>query len=265
MAARFYGGIQMKRLLQPEALAVLCCVFLSMSATAMTVFDPSNLRQNIKQYVQMVRQVKAEYEQVAHMATAIERAEQQVQAITGPRGLGSLLNGREYRLIRRHLPYDTRRVLDDFRRGRLPRDKKGLAEGLEALMAVYDVFQDYNALSAAQLEEQRKTVRAEALSSNAVGQVMAEESLRLAATHNVENLEELLSELDASPDMKHTLDLIARMSVENSLILNQLLAVQAAEAARGARNDLGSQKQEDLDRLDSSLESLLVEDFKWPN
>jgi len=252
-----------KRSLATTILTLTLIVTPNVSFSALSVFDASNLRTNISQYLQLIKQVKIEYDQLQNIQSAVREAEKQVQAITGKTGIGSLLNGPEYKLIRRHLPSDTRRILDALSRGQIPTSNRELSEGLEALLDLHDIFQDYNDLSTAQLKEEAQNVRNQTLSNNAVGQVMAENSLRVAGTTNIDTLEALLEQLDDSEDIKTTLDLIARMSIENSLIINQLLQVQAQEAARNSRNDLNDMKQDRLGGIRNDLNDYIGDPQPW--
>jgi hypothetical protein len=216
-----------------------CIGFHPTSAGQVPVTDVANLKATITDYLVTVKQLKADYTQITQLSESIEYAFKQAQALSGSRGMSILANNEIYKKHRRSLAFKNRYILDQLALGKLPTNKSDLTDGLLGLIEVYN-------LHSKDVDGKNKVVVAEtpqaatnAIESNEKGKdrstnasllTNANSQLALAnARRNVETFEILISELESADDIKATNDLLARISAENGLVLNQLLQLQATD------------------------------------
>ena len=254
----------MKHLLLNLSSGVLIAVVLafpSMAFSQILVNDLINLKQNVTDYLVTIKQLKADYTQITQLDKSIELAFRQAQALSGSRGMSSLANNEIYKKHRRSLPFKNRYILDRLARGKLPENKSDLADGLLGLIDIYSLHS--NEVNA---EDKDKQV----IVANTLGQKSAIEQFNLRSTtrkksasvltnanaqlalsnsrRNIDNFEGFLTELENTEDIKATNDLLARISTENGLVLNQLLQLQATDiSGRSERNVANDSKKRIVD------------------
>ena len=77
---------------------------------AIAVVDIKNLRRQILNYARMIEQINNQQKQISQLSDAINLADRQLNAITGTRGVSTLLNNAVFKEARRYLPTDTREI-----------------------------------------------------------------------------------------------------------------------------------------------------------
>ena len=214
-----------------------CISFSSAVIAQIPVTDIANLKQNVTDYLVTIKQLKADYDQITKLEDGIELAFEQVQAMRGSRGMSTLANNKIYKKHRRQLPFRNRWIVDRLAKGKLPKNKDQLEEGLIGLIALYqlhnkEVKQTREKIIATNKENKKRGTAASAL-SNANAQLALKNS-----ASNIDTFEGLIHKIDKTEDIKATNDLLARISAENGLVLNQLLNLQATDIAADSEREL---------------------------
>lgn len=186
------------------------------TARAITVIDPTNLKQNllqVKHAVDQIRELKAQLDQ----AKAIYgKAKEQVDAITGGRGMEMLLED----AVRDYIPADAHEVWD-------------LVATLEDIQESVDAIKQDQGLWSANSTEWNDGV-AEGLRQRfsedtdliAAGIVEAE-SVHNALEDRFENIGELVQKIGEAEDAKAIDDLTARIGAESAFLQAEMLRMES--------------------------------------
>lgn len=186
------------------------------TATAITVIDPTNLKQNllqVKHAVDQIRELKAQLDQ----AKAIYgKAKEQVDAITGGRGMEMLLED----AVRDYIPADAHEVWD-------------LVATLEDIQESVDAIKQDQGLWSANSTEWNEGV-AEGLrqSYSDDADLIAAGIAEAEAVHNAledrfENIGELVQKIGDAEDAKAIDDLTARISAESAFLQAEMLRMES--------------------------------------
>ena len=201
---------------------------LTCQASGWPVIDVANLVENLRQFAQMELAYARQLEE-------LQRAAEQVEAMTGHSGMGVLLNSPLHHDARRYTPaswQDTLRILDA---GGLP----GSAADTRAIYE--DISEDYQVGSGAEIDRRDET------SPNAIAHerrrdtayasmAVAERAFDEANTRTV-NYEALMGRIEAAENAKAIADLSTRVEVENGLSLNELVRLQTIRLQQQAAAD----------------------------
>jgi hypothetical protein len=201
------------------------------------VTDVANLKQNVTDYLVTVKQLKADYEQITKLEDGIGLAFEQVQLMRGSRGMGTLANNEIYKKHRRQLPFENRYIVDRLARGKLPTNKEELSQGLIGLIALYQLHAEEENQTSAQIKAENKEKKGRATAAAALSNANAQLAMRNSQS-NVETYEGLIDQIDQAADVKATQDLLARISAENGLVLNQLLNLEASQVSAESERSL---------------------------
>jgi type IV secretion system protein VirB5 len=189
------------------------------SAQGVPVFDASNIAQAI--------------EQVRQGVEMIERAQQQINALTGARGMSLLLNSAtdiaapgvaedfpglmEGAISGREILGNTTRIVASINRIKATFDLGGLST-----FASSDLAQ-YRSLA---------TLGGASLAAMATG-----EDSYARANEAMTRVDTLIPRIDANTDVKAAIDFNTRVQIEQTQVMNELLRVLAAQAnAQGAQS-----------------------------
>ena len=197
-------------------------------AGGLPVVDVTNLIESLRQLAQMELAYARQLQQ-------LERAAEQVEAMSGHSGMGVLLNGPRYRNARRYTPrswQDTLRILD----------AGGLPGSAADTRTIYKrVSKDYRIGSGANIDRRDDT------SPNAIAHqrrrdtayasmAVAERAFDEANTRTV-NYEALMARIESTENAKAIADLATRVEVENGLSLNELVRLQTIRLQQQAAAD----------------------------
>ena len=195
---------------------------LTPAAAQMPVTDAANTAQNVEQLARTTAQLREMIAQGESLVQQIELMEAEVAALTTPSHYGAFANSEPYRRLRRlGAAQDVLDALSDGARG-------PIAELGREVIAAYglgaggDVYAPRGAGRAHPLshahDRSRQAVAAGAGTTRAV---------LAGSDRRVDTLEALLREIDATPTAKASADLLARIAVENGLMLNEVLRLLA--------------------------------------
>ena len=202
-----YGVTDMRRTI----CSVLIAVVLFNTATPVyaqwTVVDPTNLVQN-------VQQVKQALESVRKLTTQIQTAKSQLESLTGDRGMRKLVTD----VTRNYIPKDWRETLDGMG-----------AEGSKIKNMVDDIRRNVGDIGSMNLKFATGKVTAELERS---AKYDLEAYGRASTLYNRSNerfgeLEKLGDALNGAKDMKAVVDLMARLQLESTMLLNELLRMMS--------------------------------------
>ena len=189
-------------------------------ASGLPVVDIANLAENIRHLVQMELAYARQLEE-------LQRAMEQVEAVTGHYGAGKLLNSGAFRDARRYTPSSWQDTLKILKAGGLPgsvADLRAIYRERAEATAVIGAEQ-YNRLNTdaanAQAFERRRDTNYATL---AIAEATYDDS-----EARIANYEALMAEIEASVNLKASSDLSARIAAQNGTSLTQLIRLQAVE------------------------------------
>lgn len=189
------------------------------------VIDATNVVQTTIAAQQAIEQVRQLQEAYQTQLQELDQAVAQVQAMTGNRSLGELVNGNVEHDLRRYLPdtwLDTLRVLEATG---VPASAADVERIFRDLSESYDVAtaEDYapgDPDAPAAQAHQRTT-------ETGYATLATSETAFNQTGRRVSAYETFLAELDRTSDVKASIDLMARIAAENGLTANEILRLQA--------------------------------------
>ncbi|MDC7692800.1 type IV secretion system protein [Asticcacaulis sp. DXS10W] len=208
---------------------VLISLSLITRASAVTpVIDASNLAQAVKQVSAWQKQYTQMAEQISHLRASYEKTKAQLDALTGSRGLGAIIDNPR---IREVLPPDlveTYAVIDDL---------KGRKLSVEAL-----AYKEKNRiLDCKQLQDRLVSsceARQDQLYQDIAFQTKTLERLRLRS----QQIDGLRDEINQTQDPKAIAELQARLQIEQSHIANEKIMLDTARTLSTDAQDLLQQR-----------------------
>ena len=186
------------------------------------VIDPANLQQAIASYMEMIQQLE-------QLKAQLDQAKQQYASLTGNRGLG-LIDPENYNA---NIPTNWHETLTAMQNGGLV---GSLANQIKTEASELDQPQFANVdASVTQLLGTHLDNAATQQAYNA--QVLDDSSQRF------QRLNELMAQIDSTTDMKSIAELQARIEIENGMLINQLLRLQAANQLMQQNNEVQQQHE----------------------
>lgn len=198
------------------AVAVLAAALSgSAQATGIPVIDISNLMQAIQQYMQLTQQ--------------LAQMQQQYASLTGSRGMGGLYNSPLEQQMRQYAPGSWQQSLSVLQQGGNPGSAADVARFARAFAGSQGFTQTgaqvfpgrggNNADALAYTSSANTTAAAAGLSQAAYDQTQA----------RMQRVQQYLAQINATPDLKASIDLNARLLAEVNEALTQLIQLQAAQ------------------------------------
>ena len=182
------------------------------------VFDPAALAQAVQNGIQMASQLEQMYQDYANQVEQLQRQVEQLDAMTGARALGLIAyEARDY------LPEDLASILildDGSEAAYIRNELEDLFQPITSNPYVdAELFEASSPLALA-LDRQTNTMLANMSASEvAYGEIQK----------RVASIEEMMTLLDASEDLKTSTDLNARITAENSLLLAEIMRLQTLQ------------------------------------
>lgn len=167
-------------------------------------FDPENFKNNIE----MIERFD---EEISKLEETIDLTQQQLDALTGSRGMGGLIPLSDYELLLKYSPEEWQDVLGSF----------------EDYIEIYDHAsnEDY-----APYNPDAPSALAYGHSRDAtIAGLGISESAYDANAKRIENYERLIDEIDLAPDSKASSDLANRIAAENGMTLSELIKLNATQ------------------------------------
>jgi type IV secretion system protein VirB5 len=215
------------KLFTKSAIILFMYAFLP-TANALTVYDPANHRESIKQYVQLVEQLK-------NMSNQLKLAEQEYAAMTGARGMGNIQTGTDGK----KLPHTWQEMLaatgGDGKLKKLADDIREKADFLKD--------EDLNSINQA-LRNISKTNRDAAINATASNAADFEDS-----SQRFERMKVLMDKIETATDLKAIADLQARIQVESVMLQNDAMRAQSMNAMIQSQQKVQEQKERESMKL----------------
>jgi type IV secretion system protein VirB5 len=211
--------------------AVLLTATLSMSKPASAqyeVYDPWNHAELVTQFNQMVKSYQQQLQQ-------LQQQIQQTGALTGTRSMGGLLNGTAEADLRRYLPPDWQTTL-------AMGGATGLTSSATRTQNLYSgYYRTYVPISGAVAIASDPTgplaTALDRRTETTYASMAAAEQSYNATTPRVSTYEALLKQVDATTDLKASIDLQSRINAENGLAINELVRLNSLQVQQKASED----------------------------
>lgn len=207
---------------------VLGSGFKDVNAQGIPVYDAASFTQMISQIDAMAKDYQKQMEQ-------LDEAIKQSKALTGPRYAGDLFNSPLEQHLRAYLPNTWQDTMNIINAGNLP-GSASATQGIYAdLMTVYaplsgsDVYKADPSGPLSQALDRRTGTTFAALA--------ASEQAYNTIAQRIEIYERFLDELNNTEDLKASVDLQARISAENGMILTELMRINAIAMQQRASLD----------------------------
>jgi type IV secretion system protein VirB5 len=183
----------------------------------------------------LIQQIEQMREQLMTARSHLDQARQEFESMTGRRGMEQLLSG----TVRNYLPPDWQA---------LERALRGMEGNYSALSSQLATMIDANAVltpvQLARISDQEREQLEAARRSVALLQATSRQALD-ATSERFAALQQLINAIPAAEDQKAVLDLQARISAEQAMLLNEqtklMVLYQAAQAEEAARRQRASE------------------------
>lgn len=186
-------------------------------------------------FAQMISQVNAMAQDYAKQLEQLDEAVQQRKAMTGARNAGDILNGALEKQLREYLPNTWEDTMNLITANDLPASAFG-TQGIYT-----DLINTYDPVSGADTFSSDPTgplshARDRRTSTTYAAMAASEQAFDNINDH-IQIYESLLSELNNTPDLKASVDLQARISAENGMLLSELMRLNAIQIQQKAALD----------------------------
>ncbi len=186
-------------------------------------------------FVQLIAQVDQMAQDYAKQIEQLDEAVQQTAALTGTRNMGSFANDALEAELRRYLPTTWENTIDMINAG-------GLSNSALGTQGIFnDLYTAYNPISGANFVGSDPTgpiaSAVDRRTNTTFVAMAASEQAYNNITNRIGTYEGLLSELNNTTDLKASVDLQSRISVENGLIMNELMRMNAIAMQQRAAYD----------------------------
>lgn len=197
-------------------------------AQGIPVYDAASFGQFLTQLDKMAQDYQKQIEQ-------LEEAMKQTNALTGSREMGSLMNSPLEASMRRYLPNTWQETMNIM-------NTSGLSgAGLQTQKTYSNLYTSYEpAPGAALMVSNPNSTAARAYDrrvSTTFAAMAAGEEAFDSIPQRMSTYESLLAELDNTQDVKASIDLLARISAENGMALNEVMRLNAIQIQQSAAKD----------------------------
>lgn len=185
----------------------------------------------ITNQIETMAKWKAQYDQ---MVSQINQMQKQYDAVTGPRGLGQIMNNPA---LRDYLPSDWQKVYDSVRTG----GYNGLSG---SAAAIYDANKVFDACGRMAAGAQRTACEAAAVKP-AQDKAFAGEAYA-AAKSRLDQINSLMGQINQTQDPKAIAELQGRIASEQAMIANEQTKLQLFQMMAQADEKLQEQRQREI-------------------
>ncbi|APP02096.1 type IV secretion protein VirB5 [Xanthomonas perforans] len=185
----------------------------------------------ITNQIETMAKWKAQYDQ---MVSQINQMQKQYDAVTGPRGLGQIMNNPA---LRDYLPSDWQKVYDSVRTG----GYNGLSGSAAAIHDANKVFDACGRMAAG---AQRTACEAAAVKP-AQDKAFAGEAYA-AAKSRLDQINSLMGQINQTQDPKAIAELQGRIASEQAMIANEQTKLQLFQMMAQADEKLQEQRQREI-------------------
>ena len=189
-------------------------------AGGIPVFDGVAISHAVIQINEMAKDYQAQLDQ-------LKQSLDTYNSLSGERNIGDLLNSSIDKDLRRALPADLQDMIG------LKSATNLSASGLKTQSIYNDLLTTFDPISGADLFTSEPSgslaMAHDRLNNTTYAALAASQSSYNAASKRLVGYEALLDQLSSSHDLKQSVDLLARISVENGILMNELMKVQSLQ------------------------------------
>lgn len=198
----------------------------AVQASGIPVVDVAAIAEAIRQYQQMVEQLKTMQTQLQTAKDQLSQAQQLYSSMTGDRGMQNVMSGENRNVI----PSNWQETLAQM---------NGLAQDIKANASRVD------AATLDRLAPRLRDAHSEWMTSAASQQAAAGQSYD-NASQRFGRLQSLMDAIPTATDAKAIADLQARIQVEQAMLQNESIKLQALAQAADAQRRLEERQQAEL-------------------
>ena len=200
-------------------------------AGGIPVIDTVSIADRQVQHVETILKWKMQYDQ---MTNQINQLKTTYDSMTGNRGMGQIFNNED---LKSYLPNDWQQVYDAV--------KEGGYEGLSGTAkSVYESNQIFDACASLTVDDQRLACEARAVKPS------QDKGFALDAYEKAKNrlnqIDQLMTQIDATTDPKEIAELQARISAEQNMIANEQTKLQLYAMVSEAEERVQQQRKREL-------------------
>ncbi|MBM9595051.1 type IV secretion system protein [Roseitranquillus sediminis] len=177
----------------------------------------------IAQYIQQLEQMRRDYE---NQIAQLDNLRSQLESITGPKGIGGILNGPAEQAERRAAD-SLSAIMDGAMTGvAIPGNAGAITGRIDELKTTFGLA-DVNTFLSSSLPQDRALATQ---AGSGMAAVATAEDTYARANASMERVNTLIGKIDDNVDLKASVDYNTRMLAEVAVLLNESLRIQAATA-----------------------------------
>ena len=196
--------------------------------------------------VQAVQEVMQSIQQITNQIRQIEQLQSQVEAITGARNLGAILNNPA---LQNYIPADATNVLGNVQ-------TNGYGGLTATARTLRDAQMTYNCLN---LAGGARTQCQSSLAMPYQQKALMQDAMD-AARGRIAQIQSLMGQIDATPDQKAVSEIQARITAENAMLQHQMTQISLARGMAEAEARIAESKAREAQMQQASRTGRL-EDF----
>lgn len=210
---------------------VVCFITTAATAGGIPVIDGASIADRNIKHVETLIKWKTQYDQ---MVTQINQLKEEYDSMTGSRGLGQIMNNEEYK---NYLPSDWQDVYDAV--------QEGGYEGLTgSAKDIYEANRVFDGCANLTIDEQRLACEARAVKPS------QDKGFALDAYEKAKNrlnqIDQLMTQIDATTDPKEIAELQARIASENNMIANEQTKLKLYQMVAEAEAKVQTQRLREI-------------------
>lgn len=209
-------------------LAIAIAAAMNTAQAQIIVTDPISIAKDAAEFAENVVRWKRQFEE---MQAQLKQAEEQFKALTGGRGLGTILNDPRYR---EYLPTEWQGVYDAVRNGGYS-GLSGRAAGIYSENQIYDACAHLN------IDSQRLTCESQAV-KGAQDKAFALDAYD-AARARLNQIDQLMARINTTQDPKDIAELQGRIAAEQAMIANEQTKLQMYAMVAEAEDRIQEQRR----------------------
>ncbi len=215
--------------------ALSLAVLLSTESQAgIPVTDAASIATNVLNQVETIAQWATQYQQ---MIEQLEKMQEELDAITGSRGMGTIYNDPQYR---DYLPADWQNVYDNVMRGGL----NGLSGDARNLYYNSRIFERCN-----QVRDYYRKKACEASAAGSAQDMAFAKAAYSKARDRLNQINELMYQIDSTEDPKEMQELNGRIAAEQALIDNEAQKLELYRMMAASSREMRQEREKQLKPL----------------
>lgn len=214
------------------------------------VTDGASIARQVANQIETVAKWQLQYEQ---MMSQIDGMEREYKALTGGRGLGTVLNDPRYR---EYLPTEWQGVYDSVRNG-------GYAGLSGRASEIYNENQVFDGCAHIQVDTQRLACEARAV-KGAQDKAFALDAYD-AARDRLNQIDQLMARINSTQDPKDIAELQGRIAAEQAMIANEQTKLQMYSMVAEAEDRLQEQREQEMAMKNAAKRGGLFENVEPMN